>query len=105
MDCIKQWLEISANIAAIFTAIVAVIAWVSYKCSQCEKMRKLEDYLKKEKEAGNDKAQRSILHLVANVGLTEEEIIKASFKSRHIKRRLTTNEKTGLADSILLEYE
>ena len=90
-----------ANVAAICTAVVAVWFWRS----QNEKMRKLEDYLKKEKEAGRDNGQRSILHLVARVGLTESEIIQASFKSEHIERRIKEDQNTGLAGSILLEYK
>jgi hypothetical protein len=100
---VKDLIEILANIASILTAFIAVIFWVNYKCEFKTKMEKLETYLKNEK-LKEDKGQRSILHLVANVGLTESEIIQASFKSGHIKRRLVKDSETGLANSILLEY-
>jgi len=44
------------------------------------------------------------LHLMVKLGLTESEILQASFKSHHIKRRETTDPKTHLAERILLEY-
>jgi hypothetical protein len=42
---------------------------------------------------------------MAKVGLTEEEALQASFKSRHIKRLLATKESSHLATDILFEYD
>lgn len=105
MNDAKELIEIVANIAAILTAAVALIVSITYTCGQKNKIKSLEDYLRTERQAGKDKGQRSILHLVANVGLTEAEIIQASFKSRRIKRRLTTDPETDLANSILFEFD
>ena len=66
--------------------------------------RRLEAYLKAERDAGEDKGQRSILHLVAKVGLTEDEILQASFRSKHIRRVVTSGTLDGMAKDILLEY-
>ena len=100
----KECLEFLANVSAILTAAIAVAAWGFYQCGLCKKKKTLESYLKQEKVKSKDKGQRSILHLMAKLGLTESEVLQASFKSRHIKRQLTTDEETGLANSILLEY-
>ena len=45
-----------------------------------------------------------MLHLVARVGLTEQEVLQASFRSRHIARGLTTNKLDGMAKDTLFEY-
>jgi hypothetical protein len=42
---------------------------------------------------------------MANLGLTEDEILRASFKSKHIWRALHVNRDTALADEILFEFQ
>lgn len=91
-------LDTIANLAEILTALIALIVSVWYWCDQRRKLCKLEDYLKA------NTAAHTILHLMARVGLTEDEILKASFKSSHIARKLHENPDTHLADSLLFEY-
>ena len=97
-------LGLVANIAAILTALVAFAGSAWYVAERRSKRHKLEAYLKAERDKGEDKGRRSVLHLVARVGLTEQEILQASFRSRHIARILTTNKLDGMAKDILLEY-
>ncbi len=104
MDDPTDWLGFLANIAAILTALVAVVGSIWFVLERSAKQRRLEAYLKAERDAGEDKGQRSILHLVARVGLTEQEIMQASFRSKHIGRVLTTNKLDGMAKDILFEY-
>ena len=104
MEDPNDWLGFLANIAAIVTALVALIGSAWYIVERGGKRRRLEEYLKAERDAGKDKGQRSILHLVARVGLTEQEIMQASFRSKHIERVLTTNKLDGMAKDILFEY-
>jgi len=104
MDDPKDWLGLVANFAAIVTAFVALAGSGWYLVERGNKKRRLEAYLKAERDAGKDKGQRSILHLIARVGLTEQEILQASFRSKHIGRVLTTNKADGIAKDILLEY-
>lgn len=104
MDDPNDWLGLVANIAAILTALVAVVASAWFVMGRGPKRRRLEAYLKAERDNGQGKGQRSILHLIARVGLTEPEILQASFRSRHIGRVLTTNKADGIAKDILLEY-
>jgi hypothetical protein len=42
---------------------------------------------------------------MVRVGLTEDEILQASFRSRHIKRLIATDPKTNRAEAILLAYD
>ena len=100
-----NYLSILANFAAICTAIVAVFGYRKYCLDQCKKRKKLEEYLKAEKIDGKDQGQRSLLRLVAKVGMTEDELIQASFRSKHIIRKVTTDEKTGMANTLLLEWK
>tara|TARA_R110002110_G_scaffold284987_2_gene499318 strand:- start:74249 stop:74569 length:321 start_codon:yes stop_codon:yes gene_type:complete len=104
MDDPKDWLGLVANFAAIVTALVAFAGAAWFMMERGAKRRQLEAYLKAERDAGKDKGQRSILHLIARVGLTEQEILQVSFRSKHIGRVLTTNKPDGMAKDILLEY-
>jgi hypothetical protein len=97
-------LEITSHWAAILTALVAVVAYVRYRWGIHSKRIQFENYLKAEKAAGRDKGQRTILHLMARLGLTEAEVLQASFGSKHLVRRLAVDPTTLRADAILLEY-
>ena len=92
-----------ANIAAILTAIIAVFGYGAYRWDQSRKRQRLESYLKVEKTKDKDRGQRSLLHLMAEVGMTEAELIQASFRSKHIARKIAKDEETGRADALLLE--
>lgn len=98
------WLATLGNIAAISTALVAAFGYGSYRWDHRRKREKLEDYLKAEKAKGTDRGQRTILHLIAELGLTEQEILHASFVSNHIDRRIAPHPITNRATELLLEY-
>ncbi|MBT3808809.1 MAG: hypothetical protein HOL07_11775 [Rhodospirillaceae bacterium] len=104
MDDFRDCLGLVANFAAIATAFVALVGSGWYVVERCKKKHRLEAYLKAERDKGADKGQRSVLHLIARVGLTEQEILQVSFRSKHIGRVLTTNKADGIAKDILLEY-
>jgi len=65
---------------------------------------RLVDYLKREKQKGENKGQRTILHLIAKLGMTEVQVLEASFQSGKITRRLSRDGNTGRANEILLEW-
>jgi hypothetical protein len=105
----KEELETLSHIAAIITPICGVIIWFLYKFDALQKQKKLEQYLKEEKakvgiRQENDGGRRSMLHLMVNVGLTEAEILQASFKSKHIKRWPYADESIKSAMDIFFEY-
>lgn len=97
-------LETIANLAEIMTALIAAIVAVWYWCDQHQKRMRLENYLKAEKLTNPNNRTHTTLHLMARVGLTEDEILKASFKSKHIARKVHENYDTHLADDLLFEY-
>jgi hypothetical protein len=97
-------LSLWANLAAILTAVIAVFGYGKYQWDACTRRKKLEIYLKSEKEKGKDQGQRSALHLMARLGLTEAEILHASFSSKYILRKIATDQKTNRAEALLFEY-
>jgi hypothetical protein len=105
MTWLAAILETIANIAAILTAVVATVGYGTYRWDQRTKRVRLENYLCAEKSKNHDQGQRSLLHLMANVGMTEAELIQASFRSKNIDRKIAPNAKTGRADALLLEWK
>ncbi len=101
----KDCLEIVANIAAILTALVAIMAAYYYKRDRKKKQLKLENYLRAAQLDKPDRHTYTALHLMAQLGLTESEILNASFTSRHIIRKEHVNTDTSLTDQILFAYQ
>lgn len=93
-----------ANLASILTAIVAAWAGGYYWYARCTKQKRLEAYLKSEKQINPDGKTHSIVHLMAELGMTEAEILEASFNSKHIVHRTRKDTDTGLAAELLFEY-
>ena len=97
-------LSVLGSWAAILTALIAVFGYLVYRNDGYQKRLRLEKYLKNEKQAGSDKGQRSSLHLIAKLGLTEDEILQSSFRSKHIARRVAKDKETWLANVIFYEW-
>lgn len=100
----EKLLGVASHWAAILTAAVAVGAYGRYLYDRRLKRRRLEKYLEAEKEAGTDQGRRTVMHLVARLGMTESEIVDAAFRSRHVSRVVGVDER-GWADTLLLEYK
>ena len=101
-------LEIVGDIATILTALVAVFGYGKYLRERAMHRVALEYYLRGQKDAGVDQGQRGIINIMAKTGLTEAEIFQASRDSRHIARRIKTedpDEKNKLGKWLLFEYE
>jgi len=81
-------LEIASQWAAILTAVVAGSAYGRYLFERRQKRLRLERHLKNQKAGskGGDHGQRSIVDLMAALGMTEAEIMDAAFRSLCIKR-------------------
>jgi hypothetical protein len=94
--------EFLGNVAAIATSIVAVLAYGLFLHDRRRKRLRLESYLKEERGHGYDQGQQTLVHLVANVGMSETKIMDAAFRSKKIRR---TVDNQGKADKLLLEYD
>jgi hypothetical protein len=103
----KDVIEFIANIAAIATPLVGIYFWTVYKCEFSRKREALEKYLKEkwDGKGSGGSYQFTFLHLTAKLGLTESEILQASFDSCCIKRLEKCDEKTGLTTNILFQFD
>lgn len=97
-------LEQASNWATILTAIVAVFASGYYWKERRSNRKRLEAYLREEK-ATNPKPAHTMTHLIAKVGMSEAEIYRAIFDSKHIERLIRSNKETGLAEEIVYGYK
>ena len=97
-----------ADVTVILTTLFAVFEYLRHRWKVRQKRGGLEDYLRKAKtidQAAGKKGQRSIYHLVSRVGLTQDEIIQASFESRHVACKTKAgSDGSHLAKDLLFEY-
>jgi hypothetical protein len=97
-------LEAIANLASILTAFLAAGAWIYYTDDRCRKRRKLENYLKGEKDKNTDQGQRTMIHLMSKLRMSQDDILRAAFHSQTVKCTVVANKDTGLATQLLFEY-
>lgn len=105
MSTFNSCLETVANLAEVLTAAVALFAYLYYRREQSRKRERLEQYLKAERDKNPEKRTHTILHVMAMVALTYDEVLRAGFQSKHIEHVVHANRDTGLADDILLKYK
>src|SRR5690606_2094550 len=77
----EDMLEIAANWAAVLTAAVATLAYLRFVGAQWQRRGALEAYLRTEKRSGRDDGRRTVMHLMANLAMTEAEVLNAGFQS------------------------
>jgi hypothetical protein len=99
----EEWLRTLASIASILTATIAAGASLFYSASKRAKRLRLEKYLKIEKSKSPNEF-RSTTRIMAELGMTEAEILAASFSSRHVKRGVRVDIETGFAAEVLFQY-
>jgi hypothetical protein len=78
-------LDTAAAISAILTAIVAVWGYGTYRYEKINKRRRLEQHLKNEKGQGVDGGRLSVLDLMAQLRMTESDVLDAAFRSRRVR--------------------
>lgn len=87
---------VMANIATVATATVAVLFFANYHISRRAKRRRLETYLEDEAieldRVRTGSAAYTVPHLVRTLGMTESEIVDASFRSKCVFRRMSRRE-------------
>jgi hypothetical protein len=105
---LRTSLETLADLASILTAVVAVLATVYYKWSIRHKCRKLEKFLKLEKERDPNpvtQGQHNTVYLMAVLGFTGDEVLQASFRSKNILRIPVQNPEFKRAVDILYRHK
>jgi hypothetical protein len=99
-------LEIVANITAILTFVGAVGAWCFYQYGFIRKRRDLEKCLEHDGKpcwARGTPGAFTFQHITAKTGLTESEILRASFRNHRINR-LERKDQEGYTKEILFQY-
>lgn len=99
----SEVIEITANAASILTAVIAVWAFLYFQVGKLRQRWRLEAYLRDQQTGSRDGGQRTILHLVARLGMSEAEIIDAAFRSKVIDRKVSQDDE-GKADRLFLVY-
>jgi hypothetical protein len=108
MQNLHDWAD-AASVATFILALAgasigfASFVWVLW--DRLQKRLKLERYLKAEKEKKKDNGRRSILRIISDLGLTEDEIVQLSFRSKRIIRRRHADDDSSLTSAILFEYK
>src|SRR5215468_8802949 len=95
-DSLTDW----ADIAEIATAAVAIFAYARYLIGFWRRRKALEDYLKAElpgKRSPGDKGRRTVLHLVAALRMSEEDVLKAAFGNKRIASTTAADPETHRA--------
>jgi hypothetical protein len=101
---LADWSSILTFVVTFIGAAVGVFGYIRYLCGQHSKSKRLEEYLRAEKAKQVDQGQRSVIQIIRDVGLTEDEIIQVSFQNPHVGRRVKTGE-DHLAKQLLFEYQ
>lgn len=104
------WLSRLANVAEIVTAISAAAVASNYLLRRWQRRVELEKYLQSERSrdegpSGNGNGLRTVLHLVAHLAMTEEQILEAAFASGKVKRWTAKDPETGRASALFLQYD
>jgi hypothetical protein len=102
-------LEVAGQLSAIATFVIASGGYMYYRWDFYSKRSKLEAYLKNARATASDdrrgkQGQHTYFHLMKEVGLTETEILQASFKSKHIERSSIVDKQTNRAVGLLFSY-
>ncbi len=95
-------IAVLADIATIATGAVAVWFWFRLRGDVEKRTLRLEQYLLGERKSG-DAGQRSALHLMANLGMTEPQLFEAALRSRHI-RLVPGQDQHGQANRIYFQH-
>ncbi len=101
---LSDWAAVLTFFITLIGAAVGVGGFARYLYVRHQKSKRLEEYLWKEKAKKEDHGQRSVLQIVREVGLTEDEIIQISFGNPRVGRRVKLGE-DGLAKQLLFEYQ
>lgn len=104
-ECISARVTFLADLSAVITAVVAVWVWLKLVWSARKRRRALEEYLQAERSNPKaDQGMRSILHLMSNLSMTEEQIYSAAFSSKVVSAVPITSESSQFASKILFAY-
>ncbi|HEX4293065.1 MAG TPA: hypothetical protein VHZ29_02930 [Rhizomicrobium sp.] len=103
---LRTWSDVASIATFVLAALGSALGlwcYMRFQWDLRQKRLKLENYLKAEL-GGDDLGRRSVLRIISAIGLTETEIIQASFRSNHVARHRFYDEQ-GMTRTILFQYK
>ena len=96
-----------ANLASIVTALIAEFVYVRFECRRRQKLKALENYLKPcpMTLGADDTGVRTILHLMAELRMTESEILDAAFRNPNVTSYTAVDPLTRRANCLFLRHK
>lgn len=88
---IRDALEAVADVASIATAVIASLAYGTYRWANYRNRKRVEDYLWDivvSPRWPNDPGERTVDQLVTELGMSDQDIMAAVFSSKWIHREL-----------------
>src|SRR5262245_9450943 len=82
-------LATAANLASVLTALVACAAFTQFHWGRRAKRLRLETFLKDVSDAPDGMHSVSVIGLSNQLGISEAEILEASFRSQRIRRQFS----------------
>jgi hypothetical protein len=102
------WLVNLDAAAGTLTAGVAVWAWGQYQFGRWSRQNRLEKYLEGEHPGQRDQGDmgaRTVLHLVAELKMSEAQIMEAAFRSDIIECVKVPDKQTGRTTEVMLKMK
>ena len=94
-----------ANFCSIFAAFFAWRAWVALAWKKKKMREKLEHHLLNEHAKGADRGGRSLVHLMDELNLSEEQILEAAFTSSSVETFRSTRVDEGTSKVLFLKHK
>lgn len=103
MDHLQGALDVADKFATIGTAVVALWVGISYKLDRKRRRLALEHYLYSQQPTAANSGARSLLHLVAQLMMSEADVLTAAFDSDKVETARRQDE-DGVTKEVLLRY-
>jgi hypothetical protein len=106
---IKDWIDIAAGIASVATALVAVIAYGSYRVGiyrrRCKLLAKLKAVAEKHPDPQKPDLQEvTILSLMIELSMTAAQVLEAAFGNKQVYVTARGGGGDSIETSIRLRY-
>ncbi len=103
-------LSVGSNVAQIITGAAAALIGGNFMYRRFRRRHVIEHYLRGERDRPEvpgepSPGSRSMMHLVAHLAMTEEQILEAAFTSDRVKRWTAQDPETGRANALFLQYD
>lgn len=95
-------LDIASDLATILTAVIAAGAWFQFQWERHQRRTRLERHLRRARDPNGNPA--TVAELVVDLGMGENDILDAAFRSKRIRRCHRVEGASGRTVAVELEY-